>query len=523
VPGNVAIDITGGATAGQFVWTNVGAQQPESITNYQDGYTAGSAGTKATFTVNFNGTDAVKNGDFTFDGQTVSYIAHDGPISLAQKTAAKSYVNWDAVDNLDGTVTFTAKAEKAWDNPTTAIDEFSNLITDKVFGDIDTVGETKGTFTLEFTGTTDNAGSLFWFDKEYNFAATWDADTQADNFADLFNANKPTQLANWTAAQGSLTDTDKVIFTQDTGADFGTDALDALLAGIKNANPVGTLSVASADVAAVNGFARATLTFTGNADTDGGTFTILGENVTVAANATATQIAHQVSQVLTVKGVFAAGGALENWHAVNVTTSGTSGVLTIEYDTVGFTGSAPAATITQPTPLDVGNTGLWDVPSLVGGSLINGVTETKESGIEVTVTGPGPGNTPLDGTNPTAASGTGSQVTGFGDLNERGDYLDFSSYDVSAVVLGSVSKQVLSRVSSTHENAASTKYVQIDTTALAGVYNFTLYDAGSDGIGQNDQVVDIIGTVDFGRVISWNWNGQSYITDYEGIAGNFIL
>jgi hypothetical protein len=40
---------------------------------------------------------------------------------------------------------------------------------------------------------------------------------------------------------------------------------------------------------------------------------------------------------------------------------------------------------------------------------------------------------------------------------------------------------------------------------------------------QNNTSEAFIGTVDFGRAISWNGNGQSHFTDYEGLAGHFIL
>jgi len=65
----------------------------------------------ASFELDLNGTLVNGDGTFEFDGAEIDYEVGDGPITLSAKLEAASYDNWDAEDNLDGTVTFTAKED----------------------------------------------------------------------------------------------------------------------------------------------------------------------------------------------------------------------------------------------------------------------------------------------------------------------------------------------------------------------------------------------------------------------------
>ncbi len=51
---------------------------------------------------------AVADGTLVMDGASIDYVIGDGPLTLAGKLAAATYDNYTAVDNGDGSVTFTA-------------------------------------------------------------------------------------------------------------------------------------------------------------------------------------------------------------------------------------------------------------------------------------------------------------------------------------------------------------------------------------------------------------------------------
>lgn len=112
VNGNIATNIV----AGDFVYTNTTAGTI-TVGDYVEGVDNYLPAVDATFTefdVNFAGSIVVAGtGDFTFDGQAIDVAIGDGPITLAAKVAAKTYPNWTVVDNLDGTVSFTAKTAGA--------------------------------------------------------------------------------------------------------------------------------------------------------------------------------------------------------------------------------------------------------------------------------------------------------------------------------------------------------------------------------------------------------------------------
>lgn len=75
-----------------------------------DNYVAAQDATATVFTVNF--ADTIVSGgatnEITFDGVDVDLTNGDGPITTAASVAGATYPSWTAVDNLDGTVTFTS-------------------------------------------------------------------------------------------------------------------------------------------------------------------------------------------------------------------------------------------------------------------------------------------------------------------------------------------------------------------------------------------------------------------------------
>lgn len=95
-------------TAADF--TINGATGTVSVDNIIQGTEAFVAGTYEVFTVDFGGTIVTADGSFDFDGTTINYTIGDGEVTLADSVASASYANWTAVDNFDGTVTFTATA-----------------------------------------------------------------------------------------------------------------------------------------------------------------------------------------------------------------------------------------------------------------------------------------------------------------------------------------------------------------------------------------------------------------------------
>jgi hypothetical protein len=149
---------------------------------------------------------------------------------------------------------------------------------------------------------------------------------------------------------------------------------------------------------------------------------------------------------------------------------------------------------------------VWD-PAINSG---NGPT-LANNGINVTVvTGP----IGLDGLAPTR-DGQSEWLDQIGSVHQPretqgdADYLDFSAYDAYAVVLGATNTNPILSVTDT---AGTHHYVRIVERAgdASGTYDFTLYDAGTDGIGSNDSTLGLIGTVDFGESVNF-------------VASNFIL
>lgn len=128
-------DLAPNITAAHFVFTNTSAGDGGVVlSDYVDGQDAYQAAVAQEFTVDFNGTIITANGTLDLSGldgspagtTEVDYTVGDGPITLAANVAAASYANWTAVDNLDGTVTFTATETGPVD---AAIDEASELNT----------------------------------------------------------------------------------------------------------------------------------------------------------------------------------------------------------------------------------------------------------------------------------------------------------------------------------------------------------------------------------------------------------
>jgi len=98
-------EVTNGATA-------------VTMSDYVQGIDDHVSPTTESFTVDFAGTAATADGSFTWDGQTVNFLHGDGPLTLAQKTAAASYPNWDvSVAPGSSVVTFTATTPGDKGNP----------------------------------------------------------------------------------------------------------------------------------------------------------------------------------------------------------------------------------------------------------------------------------------------------------------------------------------------------------------------------------------------------------------------
>lgn len=159
-----------------FAFTN--ATGSVSLSDYVEGvddYAAAQDAVATVFTVDFAGTivNEATNADFTFDGQAIDLDLGDGPITAAAKVAAGTYANWTAVDNLDGTVTFTAVTAGVLAAPVAA--DFINDPTAGVSAavSVDTVGADavpeSGTATTVVTAA---GAALDYLDfSDYNAAA----------------------------------------------------------------------------------------------------------------------------------------------------------------------------------------------------------------------------------------------------------------------------------------------------------------------------------------------------------------
>jgi hypothetical protein len=120
-------------------------------------------------------------------------------------------------------------------------------------------------------------------------------------------------------------------------------------------------------------------------------------------------------------------------------------------------------------------------------------TDFGDNGIRISFTG-------TDGT-----AQVGNQIgTTHGAREALGDadYLDFSAYDACAVVVGSSNTTAILSVTDTAELHRYVRIVE-RTGDQSGTYDFTLYDAGTDGIGGNDASLGLIGTVDFGESVNF--------------------
>jgi hypothetical protein len=538
---NVLPNITGGAAAGQFVWTGLaGTQHPESITNYQDVYSAATPGEKAHFTVDFNTatygvpttTSAVANGSLTFDGTTVNYATGDGPVLLAQKLAAASYTNWTARDNGDGTVTYTAKNVGEVDN-------WSTVVNAEVFGDVGTVttGQ-KAKFTIDIdnlVGATVD-GYITFFGKLIEVPSAASAAlaavavaTAIKNYWDN-SGLRPVELAGWELSQTGA----RLVFERTVAATLPLADV-VVLQNQTIAKIVDNITSGITGVPAITGdHASLTATLDIGVPSVGGitndsVIEVFGVPVLLADGDSLATVSTKIQAALIAGGVYGSGKPLENWSFKGIN----SGKLEFEHEdsgiVIGAFNTAVAALNTALVYVDGVAIGLDTTNGAAtavtgGGNQQNGIAAVTETGIAAAIVDAD------DGENPQAASGTppayqvvDSDTT---DIVGAGDYLDFSAYGVYAVVEGS---RIISQVSSTHANATSTKYIQISGGAN-GVYTFTLYEGGSDGYGGSvaDTLINNIVNIDFGRVIDWNDDGfvlgtTTLYTDHEGIAGNFIL
>lgn len=125
VPGTNQVEFVANANGditnivpGDFVYTNINVGSGSvTLSDYVQGVDDYVPAVDATFTefdVDFAGSIVIAGTpDFTFDTQAIDIEIGDGPITLAAKVAAKTYPNWTVVDNLDGTVSFTAKTAGA--------------------------------------------------------------------------------------------------------------------------------------------------------------------------------------------------------------------------------------------------------------------------------------------------------------------------------------------------------------------------------------------------------------------------
>jgi len=84
----------------------------------------------------------------TFDGATINVGAGDTAATIAANVAAASFVNWTAVDNKDGSVTFTAKVAGA-------VADIANVVTTGTYDEAVTITKiTDGIDADAGTGTT---------------------------------------------------------------------------------------------------------------------------------------------------------------------------------------------------------------------------------------------------------------------------------------------------------------------------------------------------------------------------------
>jgi hypothetical protein len=493
-----------------FVWQGVGTQQPASIpaASVVPGVSDGQGARSATIEVDYAGSAAAYTDSFVFGDPnapvaTVNILRGDGDITIAQKvTAAIDAVSgWSA--SREGTVvTITHDQPGELENFNAF---YANLLS---LGDRTGIGTpAQVTITLE-AGTLTNRGFFTYFGVPIYVAASA---TQNDIATAIFNAldplegtaQWPTRLAGWeiTSGTGGV-----LVFTQTSAAPINAAA--AVTAFPDNA----LVSDTTVHVSGINavpmgydpttGVAADTFTIAfGNASNpNGGAFNIFGLDIVYGANATGTQIAGLVETAI------AAGVTIgtETWTAV--ATTGTL-VLTSTSNTVAAAdqsalfASAVLHDIAMPanaTQLeaflnDNNPTTTNDLPDLTQNPILG------ENGIEANIVFSFEGQD-------AAGYQVGTQHPAretFGDA----DYLDFSAYDAYAVVVGSGNATPILSVADT---AGTHHYVRIVEQASTGVYDFTLFDAGTDGIGTNDASLGLIGTVDFGESVHF-------------VASNFIL
>ncbi len=173
VAGDTTISWTS-TTTGDVVDVTAAALNAADDANYTltivDGDDTFAAASAESFDVSFVGPLATPgddliaavDGDFVFDGNTMAYTAGDGPLTLAANLAAGTFDNYTAVNNGDGTVTFTANVT----GPVTPGDPTALLLAtatanpdlDTDFGDV-----SQGT----------DAATAGWLDLYFGVQASW--------------------------------------------------------------------------------------------------------------------------------------------------------------------------------------------------------------------------------------------------------------------------------------------------------------------------------------------------------------
>jgi hypothetical protein len=533
---------------GLFTWTglNTPTANPVSLGSIVEGTNDGSAATQATIVVDYQNSAAAYTGSFSFGNPasplaTVQFQQDDGDVTIARKVA-------DAIGALDGwtttrsgtTVTITRDATGSLDDPNTTANEWNWYssalslgggtagLTNRGSAALSLeVGANSGLDTLAATG----GGNFLFHGLPVTVANSATPALIATAIAEAFNlarANNtlPSTLQGWAGAIAATgVDTagnPTVIFTQTTAATLNA-------AGVASAFP-DTLFAADSTARGAGFILDDAILLPGDAATSpsvtfkvelpngatkhaGGVITVgngtaASASIIIPSGATAAEIATAIDIALSSGGhdytdgtnfwdVTASGAFLTFNRVTSSTSTPLVGAVTPDV-LAGLITTVTSNVATQGVravadPADVANaTGLLE---LVDDSApaINAQAALGDNGIR-----------PVFLVNRDGAGQVGTQVgTNHAARETQGDadYLDFSAYDAYAVVLGATNTNPIRSVTDTAELH---RYVRIVETAADGVYNFTLHDAGTDGISANDTSLGLIGTVDFGESVDFH-------------------
>jgi hypothetical protein len=524
--------------AGHFVWANLRVtagtqQQPVTNVTTTDGRGAGQAETFAKIVLDYAGTAVTRDGSFTFDGVTVEYHRHDGARTLAENLAQainnSATSNWTAEVGPNVTDTIVTLIHKTA-GPVANFDALTAQLGDRATAGITGTPITdpgvSAVVDVEFTAGVTNGGNFTWHGVPVTIAASATAADVADAvhaaLIALPSANWPASLENWTVTNndgaGTLQFTQVVAATVSTNAadEFPTTALlrDTTLrpSGLDaNDLHVGNYAGAVAGTADTFNVQIGAVASEVIGDADGGLVTYLGQTIPIPAGATSSAIAALIAPLVT--GVTLAGQTWAVTAATDVltftqTTSGEpvvtvpnqtlaqslaatiadAGLPLAQADLTAITGGYNTSVNTPPTPAitDDGIVNIFDYAT-GGDNNVNVI----DNGVADTANGLAKVGDPVGTANPAR------------EIDGDGDYLDFSAYDAYAVVLGSGNTNPILSVTDTAELHRYVRIVARTAPEQSGTYDFTLFDAGTDGIGTNDTSLGLIGTVDFGEPVNF--------------------